>query len=204
MQNWNMRNRLVKTFIYLAQLFFVGTSPGLFSLHAGQFKLQAGLMYNTGSQAVMDKLDENFQLNDKFVWPAGLTLNPYYEWNSGWAVGLTVGPAAVLVIDEGSEDDASYIVPIGADVRYTFLRDHDIAPYVRAGIRIPIVGGDYLRSGQVGAFGALGVEFWRTKKMQAAVEIGYDSSSVEVVAGPMGGDKRVTYPGFMAGIAVKF
>ena len=199
-----MKTRLIKTVVWAAMLFAIGTGPGRYSLHAGQFGFQAGLMYNTGSQAVMNKLEDNFQLTDKFVWPAGLTLSPYYEWSSGWAVGLTVGPAAVVVIDEGSQDSASYIIPIGADVRYTFLRDRNIAPYVRAGIRVPIVGGDYLRSGEVGAFGALGVEFWRAKKVKAAVEIGYDSSSVEVVAGPMGGAKRVTYPGFMAGITVRF
>ena len=199
-----MKTRLINTAVWTAMLFSVGTGPGRFSLHAGQFGFQAGLMYNMGSQEVMDKLDDNFQLTDKFVWPAGLTLSPYYEWDSGWAVGLTVGPALVVLIDEGSEDSTSYIVPVGADVRYTFLRDRNTAPYVRAGIRIPIVGGDYLRSGEVGAFGAVGVEFWRTKKVKAAVEIGYDSSTVEVKAGPTGSAKRVTYPGFMAGIAVNF
>jgi hypothetical protein len=204
MPNWDMRTLTIKTAVWTAILLSVGTCPSLLSLHAGEFQFQAGLMYNMGAQDVMDKLDDNFQLTDKFVWPAGLTLSSYYEWDSGWAAGLSVGPAMVVVMEEGDEDNLSYIVPLGADVRYTFLRDRNTAPYVRAGIRIPVVGGDYLRSGKVGAFGAVGVEFWRTRKVQVAVEIGYDSSTVEVVAGPLGGAKRVTYPGFMAGIAVKF
>ena len=185
-------------------LIFIFGAVGASALHAGQVHFQAGLSYTQGAYDVMDKLDNNFDLKEKFVWPVGLTLSPYYEWDCGFAAGITVGPAAVISIDEGSDDNYSFILPVGGDVRYTFLRDRDVAPYLRAGVRFPIVGGDYLDSGEVGAFGAIGVEFWRQKKVQAVLEVGYDSSTVKVAAGPLGGGRRAAYAGFMAGIGVKF
>lgn len=185
-------------------LFLVASVIGASSLNAGQFGLQTGVSYNQGVYDVWDKLDDNFDLTDEFVWPVGLCLNPFYEWDSGWAVGVAVGPAAVLAIDEGSDEEYSFILPVGGDVRYTFLRHSNTAPYVRGGIRYPIVGGDYLDSGEIGAFGAVGVEFWRQSKVQLVLEIAYDSSSVKVERGPLGGSRRATYAGFMAGVGVKF
>ncbi len=189
---------------WVVALVLVFGMAGEDSARAGQFHFQAGLSYVQGAYEVRDRLDDNFNLSDQFVWPVGLTLSPFYELDCGFAIGLSIGPASVIAIEESDENDYSFILPVGADVRYTFFRHHQIAPYLRAGVRYPIVGGDYLDSGEVGAFGAVGVEFWRQKKVQMVLEAGYDSSSVKVERGPLGGDRRATYAGFMAGVGVKF
>jgi hypothetical protein len=183
------------------------------STQAGEFKFPVGIAYTQGAFDVIDKLDETWNYEDKFVWPVGLTFNPYYEFDFGLGIGLNFGPATFIVVDMYSWDNYydydndtrfSYIVPIGADVRYTFLRKKSVSPYVRVGIRYPIAGGDDIDSSTPGPFGAVGVEFWRNKSVGLAVEVGYDGSQVEVIG--KGGTRRddVTYSGFMVSIQAVF
>ena len=171
----------------------------------GGFRFPIGLTYVQGAYDVTDKLKENFRISDDFVWPVGLSFSPYYEFNWGLGVGVDVGPAAIIDIQRfGASDNLNYIVPVGAHVRYTLLRDKDFSPYARAGFRYPIVGGDFLKDGSPGAFGAVGVEFLSTKRVSLAVELGYDTSTVKVIRGPLGGEKNATYGGLTASLMVVF
>ena len=163
---------------------------------AVEFRLAVGLSYVNGTYDTNDKLQETLvqqgnTVEDSLVIPVGLMLNPYVEFENGLGIGASVGPATFAVIERDGEftgrrhrnDDIDYIVPIGAHVRYTFLRKTDISPYLRAGFHFPFVGGPQMDEGRVGAFGAIGAEFLRTKRVGFGVEASYDSSRVRFVGG---------------------
>ena len=193
---------------------------------AGSFHFPVGISYASGIQDAADKLSDFYKQDgwdvDRITIPVGLTLNPYYEWDNGLGVGVSVGPTAFIFVDEkrnyygygyGYSSDTtkfSYAVPVGGFVRYTLFRDRAVAPYIRAGVRYPLAGGDNLESSQVGPFGAVGVEFWRTKKVGMSIEVGYDASEIKVkyTSPPYGnginGSQKVTFGGFMAGLSVVF
>jgi hypothetical protein len=81
---------------------------------------------------------------------------------------------------------------------------------VRAGFKYPFAGGNNLESSQMGAFGAVGVEFWRTKRVGVSLEAGYDSSEIKVkYTGQINypGEtfsEKVTCPGFTVALCVVF
>jgi len=167
------------------------------SLDAGEFKFPVGLTYTSGTQEIIDELKANYPVTDDYVWPIGISLNPYYELDMGLAFGVSVGPTSFLEVEEstgsGSNTEFNYIVPVGGFVRYTFLRTGKVSPYLRAGISYNLVGGDNIGTGDVGGVGAVGVEFWRTKTVGLGLEVGYSSSTVTVKSGPLGGDRSANY-----------
>jgi hypothetical protein len=186
---------------------------------AGQFFFPVGLSYSYGSQQLTDKLAD-FYRNDRYDVdqvniPIGLSFNPFYEWDFGLGVGVSIGPTAFVAVDEktyfGSTDTDtirfSYAVPVGGFVRYTLFRHKTVSPYIRVGVRYPFAGGDNFESSKVGPFGMVGVDIWRDKKMGMSVEVGYDASEVKVKyttsAGSTLSDK-VPFSGFTATLSVLF
>lgn len=194
----------------------------------GKFYFPVGISYASGIHNATDKLYDFYKQDgytdvDKVEIPVGLILNPYYEWETsigGIGAGVTVGPTMFLVVDEktysyeGNSDNVkfSYVVPVGAFVRYTPWPKATFAPYVRAGVKYPFAGGDNLESSSVGGFGAIGVELWRTKKVGMSLEVGYDTSEVKVKYTASGDHNlpagnysdKVTCPGFTVGLSVVF
>jgi len=190
----------------------------------GKFYFPVGVAYGSGIHDATDKLFDFYKQDGfdvtKIDIPVGLVLNPYYEWKTavgGIGAGVTVGPTAFVVVDEktygygGSSDNVkfSYAVPVGAFLRYAPWPDKKVSPYVRAGVKYPFAGGDNLESSQVGAFGALGLEFWRTKKVGMSLEVGYDTAKIKVkytgqntLSGTF--SENVTFPGFTAALSVVF
>ena len=186
------------------------------STHAGEFHFPVGLTFSQGILDTVDKLDDlytaaGFDFDRRYIVPLGLSAAAYYEFDFGLGVGLSLGPTAFFAIDSHSDghhfhwedSDLSYIIPIGADVRYTLLRNQDISPYARVGIRYPIVGGPNMDSSDPGPFGAIGVEFWRTRKIGMGAEVGYDGSRIKV-KGPDSDTKSVTFAGFTFSVFVLF
>jgi hypothetical protein len=186
------------------------------TVQAGKFRFPVGISYANGFQEAIDDLSDWYRQDgfdvDQMGIPVGLTFDPYYEWDSGIGVGISVGPTAFMYVEENyygynysSENTHfSYAVPVGAFVRYTLFRDKTVSPYVRVGVRYPIAGGDNLGDSEVGPFGAIGVEFLRTKKVGVSVEVGYDASKVTVKYPSRGWSEEVTLPGFTAGVSVVF
>jgi hypothetical protein len=182
-----------------------------------------GAGFSSGHVAVFNKMEDlyraaGFRLHNDTLVPVGVTFSPYYEFNCGLGVGATLGPTAFFDVhqDNGgsgrfgspmnrSDDKISYIIPIGSDVRYTFLRDCDVSPYVKLGVRYPIAGGDNLGSSQPGPYGGTGVELFRTRRIAFGIEFGYDASRVTVKGPTFGsGSSRVTYSGFTGSLFVIF
>jgi hypothetical protein len=169
-----------------------------------------GLTYANGAYDLNDKLKESlheqgYAVTDDFVWPVGLTLNPRVEFPCGFGVGAAFGPTEFIEVKrEGCDDDLSYILPVGAYLQYSLRRDRDVSPYVRVGFRYPFTGGDFLKDGTVGPFGAVGVEFLRQKRIAFGVEVGYDASEVKVTAGAGRADKKIKPIGFNASLFVLF
>jgi hypothetical protein len=184
----------------------------------GHFYFPVGFSYASGIHDATDALFDFYEADgfdvDKIEIPVGLTLNPFYEWNTKFGAvgaGVTVGPTAIVVVDEKTigEDESSdnikysYVVPVGGFVRYTPWPKATVAPYVRGGVKYPFAGGDNFESSQVGPFGAVGVDFWRSKSVGMSLEVGYDASEIKVKY-PGFASKKVTYAGFTAGLSIVF
>ncbi len=177
------------------------------------FRFPVGMVYASGVTQIVDKMKDNYFLDDEYVWPVGLAFNPYMEFSNGLGIGVSVGPCIFMFIESrhyrDDDDSFSYVIPVGLDLRYTFLKKSDITPYVRVGLRYPIAGGDYFQSGKIGAFGGIGVEFWRTKRISMGLELSYDDSKMEIKAGGPGSRpntrvQEVTPGGFMFGVFAVF
>jgi hypothetical protein len=187
---------------------------------AGDFYFPLGVGFSSGHIDVFNKIEDTyraagFQVHDSFLVPLGLSFNPYYEFDFGLGLGLSLGPTALYNVHQefggrppgggNDNDNFSYIIPVGADARYTFLRNRDISPYIRVGIRYPIAGGDNLSSNsQPGPYGGIGVEFLRTSRICYGVEFGYDASEVRVKSAFGGGTSRTTFSGFTGSLFVIF
>jgi len=149
-----------------------GMGPSSSAHVEGRFYFPVGIAYSSGIHTATDKLFDLYKQDGFDVTrvdiPVGLILNPYYEWQTsigGIGAGVTVGPTMFIVVDEktdygyGSSDNVkfSYVVPVGAFVRYTPWPKATFAPYVRGGVKYPFAGGDNLESSSVGGFGAVGL-----------------------------------------------
>jgi hypothetical protein len=202
------------TLLRTAIMLLVGLSLP-FSAHAGKFRFPVGISYGQGiydaADAVFDLYEQAGYYNeDEFIIPVGLTLSPYYEWDTGIGAGVTLGPTAFIAVQEEyfgdyyyDETRFSYIIPVGVDLRYTFMRDRTVSPYVKVGFRYPIAGGDNVASSEIGAYGAVGVELFRDKAIGMAIEVGYDSSKV-TLEGPTGIRDEVTFTGFTVTVSAVF
>lgn len=125
---------------------------------------------------------------------------------------LCVGPTALVFVDEhscgyyGSSSEPPFCLAILVEgfIRHTLFRERTVSPYVRAGMRYPIARGEKLGDSEVGAFGAVGVEFLRTKSAGVSVAAGYGALKISVKYPGHGWSDKVTFPGFNAGISVVF
>lgn len=146
---------------------------------AGEWRIPVGLSYVGGATEFLDQVEDNLEAEgyttDTFIWPVGLTVQPYYEFDFGMGVGFGVGPLVMLAGDA----DAT-LLPVNASLRYAFLPRAKLTPYLRTGLSYTIASGDFIESSSVGLVGAVGVELLRHKRVGIGFEIGYDSSVVEM------------------------
>jgi len=161
-------------------------------VEAVDWRFPVAISYSTGFVDVKDAALDYYRAQgwavdeDVFV-PVSVMFMPYVEFDSGIGVGASVGPPMFVAVEEtvGTDEstDLSYIVPIGAHVRYTFLRDGNISPYARLGISYPIAGGNMIDGSTPGVLAGVGAEFLRTKKVGFGIEAAYDSSEVKMIGG---------------------
>jgi len=207
-----MKNSILKISGMVVLLILSLTAAG----QCQEFHFPVGLAYASGSNAIVDKMKDNYFLGDNYLWPVGVTFNPYLEFKNGLGFGAALGPIIYMYIESRDNDDRhddhnsySYVIPVGLDLRYTFIKKGEVTPYIKAGFRYPITGGDYFGSGKIGAFGALGLEFLRTKRISFGLEVSYDDSKMEIKSGARGAkpntsDQEITFGGFMIGVFAVF
>jgi hypothetical protein len=148
--------------------------------HAGEWRLPVGIMYISGLDDLADQTEDNLEAegNDADTaqgLPAGVSFQPYYEFDSGLGLGAGLGPVIFFT------GDADLIgIPINVCARYALLPKSSLTPYVRAGVSMPLVNGDYIKDRKPGFLGAVGLEFMRDKIVNMGFEVGYDSSIIEM------------------------
>jgi hypothetical protein len=147
---------------------------------AGDWRFPFGVSYINGVHDVEDQLEDNLRVSNYDVntfesLPVGLSFQPYYEFDSGLGLGLGFGPFIYVFGDADYWD-----VPVNVCLRYAVLPKASITPYIRVGASDHIAGGDYYNRSNIGFIGAVGLEFMRNRAVNAGIEVGYDSSSVEL------------------------
>jgi hypothetical protein len=159
---------------------------------AGSWRFPLGLTYVSGFKDIMDRYENNFKAEGNTTWstsglPVGLQFQPYYQFDFGLGIGVSIGPVMMIFGDREFFD-----FPVGVDARYIILPGMDISPYIRAGIKYHFASGDYVKSSSVGAFGGVGLEFFRTKRVGMGLEFLMDSSSIEFDKKTRSGGRIVT------------
>jgi len=155
-------------------LVFVGAAE------AGEWRFPVGLTYVSGIGDIVDQYEDNLQA-DGFLTesadglPFGVSIQPYYQMDSGFGVGFGVGPTMWI-----TGDVDFFNLPVNLSMRYAFMNKSDTSLYLRAGISHNFANGDYVEDSNIGFVGALGVEFMRNKVVGFGIEAGYDSSVIEL------------------------
>jgi len=158
------------------------------SVKAADWRFPLGLTYVSGFEDVVGIYEDNMEAEGYYVysadyWPVGISFQPYAEFDSGFGIGFGIGPLMIIAGDREFSD-----IPIGVDLRYTFIPTASTTPYIRAGVRSHSASGDYVEEGSTTGFlGGFGVEFFRNRRVNMGLEISYDSSEIEL-------EKKKRYP----------
>jgi len=151
------------------------------SAQAEGWRFPVGLTYVSNFSRVVDIYRDNIHwagyttTADSYA-PAGLSFNPYYQFESGFAVGGGIGP--IMAISASPYEFVDF--PVNLDVRYYIPASESIAPYARAGVRYHIASGDWVSNSSPGFIGGIGVEFLRNRRIGAGIELGYDTATIEL------------------------
>jgi len=133
-----------------------------------------GISYVSGFEDVVELYEDHLRTEADTTIPIGLTFDPYYQFESGLAVGAGVGP---VMLASGDVDMVN--VPINVSGRYYFDPEGSFSPYLRAGLSYNIASGDFVEGSTLGVFGGAGVEFFRTNPVSWGLEVVFDTSTVE-------------------------
>jgi hypothetical protein len=179
-----------KILVFIVALLIAG---GLFSnpIDAVDWRFPVGLTYINGFGDVTDIYKDNMKaegymlLDESWDIPVGISFHPYVELDNGITIGTGFGPLAAIFVttsSSGGGDGDKYFFdfPVNLTGGYVFIPSANISPYVRGGVMYHIASGDYVESSTPGLFGAVGVEFFRHNPVGLGIEIGYDSSEIEL------------------------
>lgn len=192
--------------LFLAMLLVLSFAGGSLA-QADEWRFAAGYTYASGFSDVVDLFKEDvnnsgYVVTDVSYQPLGLSASPYYQFDSGFGIGGSVGPLAIISADPYFFMD----IPLGIDGRYTFNLSGAASPYVRAGVRQHAAQGDFVESSTPGLFGAVGLEFLKEKgrRICGGVEIAYDGATIEMEKVRTHGTESVTPGGMMLSLFVVF
>ncbi len=180
------------------------------TLSAGEMRYQINLSYVDGLEDLGDLVEENWereQLNagftyadaDVIVWPVGISLSPYYQWDCGLRVGAGIGPIVAIF---GDVDHLE--VPVSARVGYALNPEGSVSPYVFAGPSYHIASGDYVDSSNLGAVIGGGVELFKGDSFVIGVEATYDTAEVDIDDVTRGGTQGIRTTEFSVGVFFLF
>ena len=108
---------------------------------ANEWRYPVGPTYVGGFNDVVDLFKDNLRYKGYVVdssggVPVGLSFHPYFQWSSGFGMGLGFGPAMAIMVDSSSESYHLVLVPVSLDVRYAVNIEGSVSPYTGAAERI--------------------------------------------------------------------
>lgn len=143
------------------------------------WRLPVGFSYVSGIQQIQDLYKENLNAEGYVIaesiksLPVGLSFSPYWQFESGLAVGGMIGPAMIIGGDASFQN-----LPIGLDLRYLPFPAAATSPYLRTGVKHNLAGGDYVEKSIPGFIAGAGIEFRRNSRIGFGFEALYDSSKI--------------------------
>jgi hypothetical protein len=153
---------------------------GMGNAAAGEWRIPVGITYISGIGDIVDQYEDNLQA-DGFITesadgiPVGISLQPYYIFDSGLGIGMGIGPTMLIYGDVDF-----FNLPVNLSLRYTVMPKANTSFYLRAGVSYNLANGDYVEDKNVGFVGAVGIEFMRNRAVGLGLEVGYDTSSIEL------------------------
>ena len=145
-----------------------------------EWRIPVGISYISGVGDITDQYEDNLRADGYLTdsvegLPVGISVQPYYEFDSGLGIGFGLGPAMLIFGDVDF-----FNLPVNFCLRYAPERKSKATVYFRTGLSYNIANGDYVEDSQIGFIGAVGVELMRDKAVSFGIEAGYDSSTVEL------------------------
>lgn len=158
------------------------------------WRFPLGISFVSGETEVGDYYEDELGLEGNML-PIGLSFAPYYQFAHGSRLGVDLGPVSFIRVESEIE---SWDIPVALSYGFRFLPDAFVSPYLRAGVKYHIFTGDRVEDSKPGAFGAAGLEFFRTEKFFVSLEVGYDGSEVTL------GETAVQPGQVMVGLQIVF
>lgn len=165
---------LFKTALVGALLLFTGTAG------AADWDFGVGVTYASGISDVADLYEENYEAEnpgsevDTVTIPIGVSFYSRYQGDSGMTFNIGAGPAFIIFGDVDHTE-----IPLSATVGYAFSASGNSTAYVRAGVVVHFVSGDYVEDSEAGSLVALGFENGRNSGVNWGIEVSVDDSEVE-------------------------
>ncbi len=150
------------------------------AVEAGEWRFPVGLTYISGIDDIVDQYEDNLEA-DGFITesadglPFGVSIQPYYQMDSGLGVGFGFGPTMWI-----TGDVDFFNLPVNFCLRYAFMQNSNTSLYLRAGASHNLASGDYVEDANIGFVGAIGMEFMRKRAVGLGFEVGYDNSTIEL------------------------
>lgn len=135
---------------------------------------RVGVAYASGLGDVTDLHEDNLRAEgldadvDLKV-PLGIAAGVTYDFPSGMRADFSLGPTFFI-----GGDVSHFELPVGVTLGYSFARNSDFSPFLRAGVIHHFASGDYEASSSPGLLLAAGIDFRRL-----TIEVALDDSEVE-------------------------
>jgi len=107
--------------------------------------------------------------------PIGPVINTSFDFGNGFFVWGGLGPGFII----GDYFEIT-VLPVNLGAGYSFNPEGSISPYVKLGGRYMIADGDYIGISTPGIQAAAGLQFRRQKLFGFFMEIGFDTSTIEM------------------------
>ncbi len=165
------------------------------------FHFRVGLGYSSAITDIGDFYEDAYNESHRYTQldvttiPVGLELGLSHKWSYGGRADLTFGPAVVAL-----GDLEYYDFPFALTYGHDLALNSSFGVYIRGGLALHFVGGDYDPESDLGFVGALGVEIFRDRAVTMGLEVGIDTAEVEF----LGGAKTLDAHGSTASIYALF
>ncbi len=178
----------MKTIILPATLFVTSIATASISAQAAEAQLGLSLTYSPGFSDVADWHEDNLPIiPEQTSVPVGVAFRGVWHMDSGLRVDAAVGPVGLII------GDIEYIdIPVQLTLGYTFATKSKVQPYIRAGVSVHSVSGNYVVDSSNGSIGAIGLSFGNTGDRQFFVEFAVDSAEATFNASAVSGPRDET------------